>query len=84
MKTPQIAIATASTAPGEPLEEKLAAYSATGFRRVELQLDRAKEWIKQGGRTRDLGKLLEGLQLQCIGGFECPIECFSDAGRQRE
>ena len=84
MKTSQIAIATASTAPAEPLEEKLAAYAAAGFRRVELQLDLAKKWIKQGRRTSDLGKLLEDLHLRCIGGFECPIECFSDAGRRRE
>lgn len=84
MKTSQIAIATASTAPGEPWEEKLAAYSAAGFRRVELQLDQAKRWMTRGRRAGDLGKLLENFQLRCIGGFECPIECFSDAGRQRE
>ena len=84
MKTSQIAIATASTAPAEPWEEKLAAYSAAGFRRVELQLDHAKRWMSQGRRTGDLAKLLESFQLRCIGGFECPIECFSDAGRQRE
>lgn len=84
MKTSQIAIATVSTAPDESLEKKLEAYAAAGFRHVELQLDRAKQWMNAGRRAGDLGKLLEGLQLQCIGGFECPIECFSDAGRQRE
>ena len=84
MKLSQIAIASVSTAPAETLEEKLAAYSAAGFRRVELQLGQARQWINQGRRIGDLGQLLESLQLHCIGGFECPIECFSHAGRQRE
>ncbi len=84
MKLSQIAVASVSTAPDKTLEEKLAAYSAAGFRRVELQLGQARQWIKQGRRIGELGQLLEGLQLRCIGGFECPIECFSDAGRQRE
>ncbi len=84
MKLSQIAIASVSTAPAETLEEKLVAYSAAGFRRVELQLGQARQWINQGRRAGDLGKLLESFQLQCIGGFECPIECFSNAGRQRE
>ena len=84
MKPDQIAIATVSTAPKEPLEQRLAAYSAAGFRTVELQLGRTKEWLAQGRRTKDLLNLLESLHLKCCGGFECGIECFSDVQRRRK
>ncbi len=83
MKRTQIAIATVSTMPAEPLEEKLRSYAAAGFRNVELQLGEAKRWIAQGRRSADLRQLLASLGLQCRGGFECPVECFSDDARRR-
>ncbi len=84
MKKTQIAIATVSTAPEESLQQRLESYAAAGFRHVELQLGHARQWLAQGRKVSDLRQLLAALRLTCIGGFEVPIECFSDAPRRRE
>lgn len=80
MKKSQLAINSVSTR-GD-LEETLAAYAAAGFANVEFVLGPVHEYVEQHG-IEDLRRLLDTYKLQCIGGFETGLECFSPA-EQRE
>ena len=77
MNISQLAINSVSTA-GDTLEERLAAYEAAGFRKVEFMLGHVKDYFKQGHTLLDARHLLAAHQLQCIGGFEIGLEAFSD------
>ena len=76
MKTAQLAINSISTR-GD-LEEMLAAYREAGFRKVEFALSQVKEYLAKGRSPEELRALLDRNELQCIGGFEAVVECFSD------
>jgi len=76
MKKEQLAINSVSTK-GD-FEEMLAGYRAAGFRKVEFALPQAKAWLGNERTPEDLRALLDRYELQCIGGFESAIECFSD------
>jgi len=76
MKKEQLAINSISTR-GE-LEQTLAAYRDAGFRKVEFALPQVKEYLARGHTPAGLRALLDSMDLQCIGGFETSLECFSD------
>lgn len=76
MKKEQLAINSVSTK-GD-FEEMLAGYRDAGFRKVEFALGQAKAWLGNERTPEDLRALLDRYELQCIGGFECALECFSD------
>ena len=76
MKKEQLAINSISTR-GD-FEEMLAAYRAAGFRKVEFALSQVKDYLGKGHTAAGLRALLDRYELQCIGGFETTIECFSD------
>lgn len=80
MKKSQLAINSVSTR--GTLEENLAAYTAAGFPNVEFVLGPVKEYVTQHG-VGAMRRLLDTHKLQCIGGFECVLECFSPP-EQRE
>ncbi len=78
MKRSQLAINSVSTR-HENLEEALAAYAGAGFQNVEFMLGHVKEYLQRGHSAADARRLIESHDLQCIGGFECGLEAFSDA-----
>lgn len=80
MNKEQLAINSISTK-GD-LAEMFAGYSAAGFRKVEFALRQVKEYLAKDHTVADLRALLDRHGLQCIGGFECTIECFSDDVKQ--
>jgi len=78
MKRSQLAINAVSTRAG--LEASLAAYHAAGFRYVEFPLSmvREGEHPPEGGHSlAGVRDLLRKYEMQCIGGFDCVVECFS-------
>jgi 2-keto-myo-inositol isomerase len=78
MKKSQLAINSVSTQ-REPLDVCLAAYAAAGFRAVEFSLGHVRRYLEAGHSLADVGRLLEGCGLRCIGGFETGVECFTPA-----
>lgn len=76
MKRDQLAINSVSTQGN--FEEVLAGYHDAGFRKVEFALWQVKEYLGKGHTVADVRALLDSHELQCIGGFEAVIECFSD------
>ena len=66
------------------LEPSLRAYSAAGFRNVEFPLSQVRAHVDQGGTLSEFVSLLEGLDLRCIGGFDCVVECFSPSPQRAE
>ncbi|HQY89717.1 MAG TPA: sugar phosphate isomerase/epimerase family protein, partial [Tepidisphaeraceae bacterium] len=64
---------------GATLDERLSAYSKTGFKLVEFQLGQVKKFLAEGKTVADARKLLDGNGLKCIGGFETSFEVFSTA-----
>ena len=76
MKRSQLAINAVSTERAS-LEESLAAYQAVGFRYVEFPLSYVRRYMAQGHSLDDVVHLLKALDLRCIGGFDCALECFS-------
>lgn len=83
MKRSQFAINSVSTIRAE-LEECLPAYQAAGFRNVEFPLDHVRKYLAKGHTVADVRHLLEEHELQCVGGFECGVECFSPEGQRRK
>ena len=82
MKTSQLAINSVSTIRAD-LEECLAAYHAAGFQNVEFVLKHVKDYMALNHSVDDVRSLLDKYQMQCIGGFEVGVECFSPS-EQRE
>lgn len=76
MKKEQLAINSVSTK-GD-FEEMLAGYRDAGFRKVEFALWQVKEYLGKERTPAELRALLDRHELQCIGGFEAGLECFSD------
>jgi len=76
MKREQLAINSISTKGN--LEEMLDGYRNAGFRKVEFALSHVKAWLGEGHTQEELRALLDWSGMQCIGGFECGFECFSD------
>lgn len=83
MKKSQIAINSVSTI-RLGLEECLAAYHQAGFKNVEFPLSHVRDYLADGHTVSDVRRLLDTYHLQCIGGFECPVECFSPARQRRK
>lgn len=82
MKKSQIAINSVSTI-RFGLEECLAAYHQAGFKNVEFPLSHIRDYLTQRHTVSDVQRLLGAYRLQCIGGFECQVECFSPARQYR-
>jgi len=78
MKRSQLAINSVSTIRAS-LEECLPAYAAAGFQNVEFPLRHVREALDRGHTLADVRRLLAANGLQCIGGFDCVVECFSAA-----
>ena len=76
MKRSKLAINAVSTNRA-PFEESIAGYHAAGFRYVEFPLGYVRGYLEQGHTVTDLKRLLKAHNLQCIGGFDCAVECFS-------
>jgi len=76
MRREQLAINSVSTR-GE-FEKMLAGFRAAGFGKVEFALWQVKEYLGKERTPADLRALLDKHELQCIGGFEAALECFSD------
>jgi sugar phosphate isomerase/epimerase len=83
MKASQLAINSVSTI-RTGLAESLAAYSAAGFRKVEFPTSHVREYMAQGHTLGDVRRLLDEQGLECIGGFDCAVECFSPAEKRAE
>jgi 4-hydroxyphenylpyruvate dioxygenase len=81
MKTSQLAINSISVRGS--LEEKLEAFSAAGFRAVEFVLSDIKQYLASH-QIEDVLQLFLENELVCIGGFECVVEAFSDAGQRAQ
>lgn len=64
------------------IEESLTAYPAAGLRFAEFPLRQVLEYLDRGHTMADMLELLHSHDLQCIGGFDCVVECFSSADRQ--
>jgi sugar phosphate isomerase/epimerase len=77
----QLAINSVSTIRAG-LVPSLRAYSAAGFRNVEFPLNQVREHLQSGHTLSEFQELLARLDLCCIGGFDCAVECFSSAERQ--
>jgi 4-hydroxyphenylpyruvate dioxygenase len=82
MDKSQIAINSISTS-GDSLPQRLEAYAGAGFRNVELHLPHVKQWLEGGHSIEDARRLLDDLELTCIGGFEGGVEAFSPADRRK-
>lgn len=78
MKKSQLAINSVSTKHAD-LEEALAAYSVAGFTRVEFCIPHVKQYLAAGKTLTDVRRLLDQHKLQCIGGFEAQVQCFTPA-----
>lgn len=76
MKRSQLAINAVSTR-CDSLEACLAAYHDAGFRYVEFPLRQVRDEVAQGRALEDVRSLLQKYEMQCIGGFDCVVECFS-------
>lgn len=76
MKRSQLAINSVSTIRAG-LAESLAAYHAAGFRNVEFPLRHVREYLARGYALADVRRLLERHEMQCVGGFDTIVECFS-------
>jgi sugar phosphate isomerase/epimerase len=76
MKRSQLAINSVSTIRAG-LAESLAAYHVVGFRNVEFPLRHVREYLARGHALADVRRLLERYEMQCIGGFDTIVECFS-------
>jgi 4-hydroxyphenylpyruvate dioxygenase len=76
MKRSQLAINSVSTIRAG-LEECLAAYHAAGFQYVEFPLHHVRDYLSEGHTLGDVRDLLHKHEMQCIGGFDCAVECFS-------
>src|SRR5579883_2176841 len=72
MNRSQWAINSISTS-GSDLEERLAAYSGAGFRKVEFFLGHVRDYLGAGRSVDDVKALLARYELQCIGGFETAL-----------
>jgi sugar phosphate isomerase/epimerase len=72
----QLAINSVSTIRAD-LPECLAAYGEAGFGYVEFPLRHVREYLAQGHTLTDVRRLMSEHGLQCIGGFDCIVECFS-------
>ena len=83
MKRSQLAINSVSLKQA-PLEEMLAACRAAGFPAVELWLKHVRDWLALGRTPADVGRLLDSLGLECIGGFETAVLCFAPAAERRK
>ncbi len=83
MKRRQLAINSVSTK-NTPLSVSLPAYRHAGFGNVELALQQLHDYIGAGGTAADLRRLLDGLGLSCIGGFETPLMCFADDAQRAD
>lgn len=82
MKRSQLAINSVSTKQAG-LEECLAAYAEVGFTNVEFRLTHLKEYLAAGHSIADARRLLDASGLRCIGGFETPLQAFTQ-GATRE
>ena len=76
MTRDQFAINSVSTS-GESLVERLDAYAAAGFRKVEFRLRHVKDELERGLSVSGARRMLDERGLACIGGFEHTTECFS-------
>jgi sugar phosphate isomerase/epimerase len=76
MRAAQLAINSVSTH-HSGLEEAVEAYAAAGFRHVEFRLSLVKSWLEEGHTIEEARRLLDSLELDCIGGFEQAVECFT-------
>lgn len=63
--------------------DAVAAYARAGFRNVEFHLPLVHQWLDQGHTTRDARQVLIDHGLQCIGGFQLGVDCFSTQPAQR-
>ena len=76
--TPQrIAINSVSTR-HDSLDDALEAYAAAGFRNVEFQMSGLKRWLADGHSVGEMRRLLDRLEVRCIGGFEAVVLAFAD------
>lgn len=66
------------------LEECLVAYHQAGFKNVEIPLSHIRDYLAQGHTVSDVRRLLGMYNLQCIGGFECEVKCFSPVRQRTE
>lgn len=82
MKKEQLAINSVSTK-GD-FEETLAGYREAGFQKVEFTLGQVKQYLTEGHTPADVRASLDRYELQCIGGFECALECFSDNAKSNQ
>lgn len=73
----QLAINSITTRQGS-FEEALNAYAVAGFPQVEFHLPLLKDWLASGHSVDDARAALASRNLVAIGGFEAPLECFSD------
>jgi sugar phosphate isomerase/epimerase len=83
MNREQLAINSVSTIRAG-LEESLAAYHQAGFRYVEFPLHHVRDDMAQGRTLDDVRGLLRRYELQCIGGFDCGLECFTPQARRAQ
>lgn len=79
----QLAINSITTRQGS-FEEALDAYSAAGFPQVEFHLPLLKDWLASGHSVDDAKRALTERNLTGIGGFQAPIECFSDTSAREQ
>jgi 2-keto-myo-inositol isomerase len=82
MSPDRIAINSISTRQ-DSIEQMLADYAVAGFRLVEFALPFLKKWMRDNGHApQDIRALLDRHGQRCIGGFEAPVEAFSDPARR--
>lgn len=77
MDPDRVAVATTSTDPDD-LEATLAAYADAGFAGVEFHPDHLREYLEGGHTVGELGALLDGYGLDCVGAVGGQVSCFGD------
>jgi 4-hydroxyphenylpyruvate dioxygenase len=82
MKVEQLAINSVSVKGNLP--EMLSAFREAGFKHVEFSLWQVREYLAKGGSPAGARKLLDDNGLQCAGGFEHALECFSNPGAREK
>ena len=83
MQRSQLAINSITTRQGS-FEEALDAYAAAGFPQVEFHLPLLKDWLASRHSIDDARAALASRNLVAIGGFQAPLECFSDKAAQEK
>ncbi len=65
------------------METILAAYETVGFTNVEFTLKHVYDYLDAGHGVADVVALLKRHNLNCIGGFETPMNCFGSADERK-